>query len=301
MSPHLYQFLISALLSYFLVAIILPQLRRKLLDTPNQRSSHTLPTPRGGGIAFVIIGTLLNYIFAIGAVRWVPLLCLPLAFVGMLDDYKDMPAAWRYITQSLTAISLIYIAKIDIPTWEIPIFIFAITAVINFINFMDGLDGIVAGCSIVLFAAISNWSISGAVFGFLIWNWSPSKVFMGDVGSTYIGAVFAGLALQQSTNQEVLSVLLLGFPLFGDSAMCLIRRLLTRRNIFEAHKQHLYQRLNQAGWSHSKVALLYVAAVFLLVLVRSIWGIKMLIIVIFVEFFMALFLDSLIAKKFGES
>ena len=301
MSPHLYQFLISALLSFFLVAIILPQLRRKLLDTPNQRSSHTLPTPRGGGIAFVIIGTLLNYIFATGAVRWVPLLCLPLAFVGMLDDYKDMPAAWRYITQSLTAIALIYIAKIDIPTWEIPIFIFVITAVINFMNFMDGLDGILAGCSIVLFAAISNWSISGAVFGFLIWNWSPSKVFMGDVGSTYIGAVFAGLALQQSTNQEVLSVLLLGFPLFGDSAMCLIRRLLTRRNIFEAHKQHLYQRLNQAGWSHSKVALLYVAAVFLLVLVRSIWGIKMLIILIFVEFFIALFLDSLIAKKFGQS
>jgi Fuc2NAc and GlcNAc transferase len=301
MSPHLYQFLISALLSFFLVAIILPQLRRKLLDTPNQRSSHTLPTPRGGGIAFVIIGTLLNYIFATGAVRWVPLLCLPLAFVGMLDDYKDMPAAWRYITQSLTAIALIYIAKIDIPAWEIPIFIFVITAVINFMNFMDGLDGILAGCSIVLFAAISNWSISGAVFGFLIWNWSPSKVFMGDVGSTYIGAVFAGLALQQSTNQEVLSVLLLGFPLFGDSAMCLIRRLLTRRNIFEAHKQHLYQRLNQAGWSHSKVALLYVAAVFLLVLVRSIWGIKMLIILIFVEFFIALFLDSLIAKKFGQS
>ena len=284
-----------------MVAIILPQLRSKLLDTPNQRSSHTLPTPRGGGIAFVITGTLLNYIFATGAVRWVPLLCLPLAFVGMLDDYKDLPAAWRYIMQFLTAIALIYIAKIDIPIWQIPIFIFAITAIINFMNFMDGLDGILAGCSVVLFAGISSWSISGAIFGFLIWNWSPSKVFMGDVGSTFIGAVFAGLAFQQPTNQEILTVLLLGFPLFGDSAMCLIRRLLTRRNIFKAHKQHLYQRLNQAGWGHSKVALLYIGAVLLLVLARSIWGIKMLIIVIFAEFLLALFLDGLIATKFAKS
>jgi UDP-N-acetylmuramyl pentapeptide phosphotransferase/UDP-N-acetylglucosamine-1-phosphate transferase len=301
MTPHLYQFLISSLLSYFLVAIILPQLRSKLLDTPNQRSSHTLPTPRGGGIVFVIIGTLLNYIFTTGAVRWVPLLCLPLAFVGMLDDYKDLPAVWRYITQLLTAIALIHITKIDVPVWQIPIFLFIITAIINFMNFMDGLDGILAGCSVVLFAAISSWSISGAVFGFLIWNWSPSKVFMGDVGSTFIGAVFAGLAFQQPTNQEILSVLLLGFPLFGDSATCIIRRLLTRRNIFKAHKQHLYQRLSQAGWSHSNVALLYIVAVLLLVLVRSVWGIKMLIILIFAEFLLALFLDGLIARKFTES
>lgn len=301
MTPHLYQFFISSLLSFFLVAIILPQLRSKLLDTPNQRSSHTLPTPRGGGIAFVIVGTLLNYIFATGAVRWVPLLCLPLAFVGILDDCKDMPAAWRYIVQLLTSIALLHITKIDIPIWEIPIFIFVITAIINFMNFMDGLDGLLAGCSVVLFAAISSWSISGAVFGFLIWNWSPAKVFMGDVGSTFIGAVFAGLAFQQPTNLEILSVLLLGFPLFGDSAMCLIRRLLTGRNIFKAHKQHLYQRLNQAGWSHSNVALLYVSAVILLVLVRSIWGIKMLIILIFVEFVLALFLNGLIATKFAKS
>jgi UDP-N-acetylmuramyl pentapeptide phosphotransferase/UDP-N-acetylglucosamine-1-phosphate transferase len=280
---------------------MLPQLRSKLLDTPNQRSSHTLPTPRGGGIAFVIIGTLLNYVFATGAVRWVPVLCLPLAFIGILDDCKDLPAAWRYIVQLLTSIALLYIARIDIPIWEIPIFIFVITAIINFMNFMDGLDGILAGCSVVLFAAISSWSISGAVFGFLIWNWSPAKVFMGDVGSTFIGAVFAGLAFQQPANLEILSVLLLGFPLFGDSAMCLIRRLLTRRNIFKAHKQHLYQRLNQAGWSHSKVALLYVTAVILLALVRSIWGIKMLILLIFVEFILALFLNGLIATRFAKS
>jgi len=301
MTPQLYEFLISSLLSYFLVTIILPQLRSKLLDTPIQRSSHTVPTPRGGGIAFVITGTFFNYIFATGTVRWVPLLCLPLAFIGMIDDYKDLPALWRYIMQLLTAVALIYIAKVDVPIWEIPIYIFLITALINFMNFMDGLDGMLAGCSVVLFAAISSWSISGAVFGFLIWNWSPSKVFMGDVGSTFIGAVFAGLAFQQPTNQEILSVLLLGFPLFGDSAICIIRRLFTRRNIFKAHKQHLYQRLNQAGWSHSSVALLYISAVLILVFARSIWGIKMLIILILTEFFLAIILDSLVAKKFTES
>jgi Fuc2NAc and GlcNAc transferase len=300
MDVRIYQFLISSLLTYLLVAIILPQLRRNLLDTPNLRSSHTLPTPRGGGIAFVIVGTLLNYIFTTGPLRWIPILCLPLAIIGMLDDYKDLPAIWRYITQFLTATALVYVAQIQVQTWEIPIIIFMITAIINFINFMDGLDGLVAGCSVFLFAAISNWSISGAIFGFLVWNWSPSKVFMGDVGSTFIGAVFAGLALQQPTSQEVLSVLLLGFPLFGDAATCVVRRLLNGKNIFKAHKQHLYQRLNQAGWSHKHVALLYIVCIFSLLLARSMLDFQFFLVLIFAEFLLAIILDRLVAKKFGQ-
>lgn len=301
MGPKLFQFFISSLLSSLLVAIFLPLLRRKFLDTPNLRSSHITPTPRGGGIAFVLIGTLTNYMFSTGIIRWIPIICLPIAVIGIIDDYIDLPAVWRYLAQLLTAIILVYVSKVDIPIWGIPICILMITAVINFMNFMDGLDGIVAGCSVLLFAAASSWSISGAIFGFLLWNWSPSKVFMGDVGSTFIGAVFAGLALQQQSFIGTLNLLLLGFPLFGDAALCVLRRLLTGRNIFSAHKQHLFQRLNQAGWSHSRVASFYIGAVLLLVIANVISDSRLLVFLVIAELLLGITLDRTVARRFEET
>jgi Fuc2NAc and GlcNAc transferase len=301
MDIRFYQFVTSSFLTYLLVALILPQLRKKLLDVPNQRSSHLVATPRGGGIAFVIIGSLSSIIFTSGIIRWIPLICIPLSIIGIIDDYKDLGAVWRYLTQTVTAMVLIFISKIDLPLWQIPVYIVMITAIINFINFMDGLDGIVAGCSVLLFAATSNWSISGAIFGFLLWNWSPAKVFMGDVGSTFIGAVFAGIALQESSTQTMLGVLLLGFPLFADAAVCVIRRLLRRKDIFKAHRQHLYQRLNQAGWSHSQVSILYIMAVGILIVAKAFWGFTVLLILIMIEILFAFFLDQNIAKKFDPS
>jgi UDP-N-acetylmuramyl pentapeptide phosphotransferase/UDP-N-acetylglucosamine-1-phosphate transferase len=221
--------------------------------------------------------------------------------IGIIDDYINLPAVWRYLAQLLTAIVLVYVSKVDIPIWGIPICILMITAVINFMNFMDGLDGIVAGCSVLLFAAASSWSISGAIFGFLLWNWSPSKVFMGDVGSTFIGAVFAGLALQQQSFISTLNLLLIGFPLFGDAALCVLRRLLTGRNIFSAHKQHLFQRLNQAGWSHSRVATLYIGAVLLLVMANVISDSRLLVFLVIAELLLAIVLDRTVARKFEEA
>jgi UDP-N-acetylmuramyl pentapeptide phosphotransferase/UDP-N-acetylglucosamine-1-phosphate transferase len=141
------------------------------------------------------------------------------------------------------------------------IFILLITAIINFINFMDGLDGLVAGCGIIIMASTSSWAISGAILGFLFWNWSPAKVFMGDVGSTFIGAVFGGMLVQVQTYQESFVLLLTCFPLLADALVCVIRRFLNGENIFEAHRKHLFQRLQQAGWSHQNVSILYISAV----------------------------------------
>lgn len=295
------QFALSSLISFLFVGIILPGLRKRLLDNPNERSSHKLPTPRGGGIAFVLVGSTLSYIYNTGPLRWLPILCLPLAVIGMLDDYKDIPALWRYTIQIITAMALLWISRIDIPIWCMPLCIIIITGVINFMNFMDGLDGLLAGCSVLLFAAASNWSISGAIFGFLLWNWSPAKVFMGDVGSTFIGATFAGLVFQQPTSQEILSFLFLGFPLFGDAATCVLRRLFSRQNIFTAHRQHLYQRLNRAGWNHASVALLYSLAVFILVLGKVVGDMPLLIVLVFAEFIAALILDHRVAINFKEA
>lgn len=300
MNSPIFQFFCSTFLSFLSLALLLPHLRTKLLDNPNQRSSHLIATPRGGGLSFVIVGTILNYVYSNSSIRFVPILCLPLAFVGLVDDYKDLPASWRYIIQLMTATILVLLARIEMHIWQVPIYILLVSALINFINFMDGLDGIVAGCSVLLFAASSHWSLAGAIMGFLIWNWSPAKVFMGDVGSTYIGAVFSGLAFQEPTAYSMLSVLLLGFPLFADASACVIRRLLHQQNIFEAHKQHLYQRLNQAGWSHSQVASLYIISVALLIMANSLWGLPSLMMMIIIELLVAFFLDQNIATKFEE-
>lgn len=298
---NIFQFIIASGLSYLLIAAVLPKLQRSLLDNPNARSSHSVPTPRGAGIAIVIIGSILHGIFTTGALRWIPLICLPLALVGIIDDHRDLSPGWRYFIQVLTAIALLSISKVEIPMWLIPILIVITTAIINFMNFMDGLDGLLAGCSVLLMAASSAWSISGSIFGFLLWNWSPAKVFMGDVGSTFIGAVFAGFVLQQSSAQNTISLLFLGFPLFGDALISLICRFISKKNIFKPHRQHLYQRLNRAGWDHSRVASLYIMAVLMLVLGRAIGGWPLLIVLIFIEFLLGILLDRTIALRFGKS
>ncbi|MEB3317225.1 MAG: glycosyl transferase [Cyanobacteriota bacterium] len=298
---HSFRFTISLALSYLFIAAVLPELKRRLLDKPTARSSHIVPTPRGGGIAFVIVGSTLQVCLTDGMIRWIPFICLPLAIVGILDDQYDLSPAWRYFVQILTALGLLSMSNIIFPVWFIPILIIIITAIINFINFMDGLDGLLGGCSSLMMAAASAWDISGSIFGFLLWNWSPAKVFMGDVGSTFIGAVFAGFVLQQGSPQDALSLLFIGFPLFGDALICVLRRLVARENIFRPHRQHLYQRLNRAGWSHSGVASLYILAVFLLIMGRAIGGWNLLILLVLFEFLLGLVLDRKIAIKFEDS
>lgn len=260
-------FLLAGLLSWLLVAALIPWLRRGLLDHPNVRSSHQRATPRGGGVAFVLVGSLLTARLGHGAAAQVPLLCCPLAVVGLLDDRLNLAAAWRYGAQLLTALALLAVAQTPLPPWTWPLAVVAITAVINFVNFMDGLDGLVAGSGVVLFALLASLPgggplapLAGALLGFLAWNWSPARVFMGDVGSTWIGAVYAGLVLQQPNPTVSMALLVAALPLLADPLVCVLRRLEAGQPVFQAHRLHLYQRLQQAGWSHRRVALLYILA-----------------------------------------
>ncbi len=268
------------------------------MDTPNHRSSHVRPTPRGGGLAFVLIGTLLHVSYTTGPSRWVPLICLPLALVGLVDDFKGLPAIVRYFVQVGTALGLIAISSLPISNLFLLLFVLLITAIINFTNFMDGLDGLVAGCAVLLMAATSSWAISGAIFGFLIWNWAPAKLFMGDVGSTFIGAVFGGMLLQTSSSHDIFHLLLVAFPLMADSFFCLSRRLIHRENIFKAHRKHLFQRLQQAGWSHQRVALLYIVSTAILLGAYKFVDISALQFAILCEFLFAVYLDTRVASAF---
>jgi Fuc2NAc and GlcNAc transferase len=247
-----------------------------MLDHPNARSSHVQPTPRGGGIAVVLVSvaaSAFGLVFAgLSPLIATPLLALPLAVVGFLDDRHNLPVSWRYGVQLATALGVILMSRLVAPSlafWPaLVLLVIAVTAVINFTNFMDGLDGLVAGCMAVaiaveaykLAAPWTIWALVGSLLGFLLWNWSPAKVFMGDVGSTFLGAVFAGLLLQSTSWSEALGLLLVATPLLGDACFCVPRRLFAGQRVFQAHRLHLFQRLHQAGWPHARVSSLYISA-----------------------------------------
>ncbi len=202
------------------------------------------------------------------------LLCFPLAIVGFLDDRFDLPIALRYSSQLLLSIALLYSTSFYqkfsfIYLYDhlyLLIFIFLaifITAMINFTNFFDGLDGLLSSCMVIALSTEAYliapylWAEVGALIGFLQWNWSPAKVFMGDAGSTFLGAVFIGVALTSNDIVQFLGIISVSTPIILDTAFCVIRRFIHGQNIFRPHKLHLFQRLYQAGWSHSKVSTIY--------------------------------------------
>ena len=244
-------------------------LRLKVLDKPNKRSSHNFPTPSGGGISFVLLGSFGNLLIG----NLIPILCLPLAYVGFVDDLKGIPASLRYFFQLITVLSLILFSSFgDIVSIYFSgsafliIFFFLLilgTGIINFCNFIDGIDGLLISCMVIVFITflimgdISILPIIGACLGFLIWNWYPAKIFMGDVGSTFLGALYVGYVLESNDFSTAIAKLLLLTPILADCIFCILKRLIIRQNIFKAHKLHLYQRLNQAGWSHAQVTIIY--------------------------------------------
>jgi Fuc2NAc and GlcNAc transferase len=183
----------------------------------------------------------------------------------------------------------------------------AVTGVINCTNFMDGLDGLVAGCMAVSMTAAAIelsapwpiWALVGALLGFLFWNWSPAKVFMGDVGSTFLGAVFAVLVLQASTWSEALALLLVATPLLGDAFLCVPRRLMAGQRVFQAHRLYLFQRLHQAGWPHARVSSLYIAATAVLAIALLWGGLPWEITFAAVELLIGIWLDQKVAVPFA--
>ena len=235
-------------------------------------------------MGFVLVTLIFNTLLLLAGatpVLWIPWICTPLAVVGLLDDRLNLPALLRYSIQVLTAVALLLPTALPTPLWPWlcgPLVVIAVTAIINFVNFTDGLDGLVASCMAISLAAIAVdgasglWPLVGALAGFLIWNWAPAKVFMGDVGSTFVGAVFAGMVLQASSWPQALAMLLLATPLLADACLCVLRRAAAGQRIFQAHRLHLFQRLHRAGWSHQNIAGLYAGATAVLAVLQLTLG-----------------------------
>ena len=269
---NFFEIIVPAITSYFILKNSLPLLKRFFPASPNRRSLHEYIKPSSGGISFILT---YNF-FAILHGFFLPLLSLPLALIGMIDDRFNLSRLIRYgcqiftillFTLFLTQNSNLFISKLIESNFIFYIIlIFLGSIIINCINFMDGIDGLIAGNMIIIFATLNFNTyhylnpILGALFGFILFNWYPSKVFMGDAGSLFLGSYLTSLIFSANNLTEIIKILFLCSPLLLDSLSCIIRRLLNGQNIFKSHKLHLYQRLVSKGITHSSVTSLYILA-----------------------------------------
>ncbi len=252
-------------------------LKKSLVAQVNERSSHTVPTPHGGGIAIAVIWFLgLIYLFTckeIDAQLFYALLAGSiLSIVSFLDDVYDLSPKIRLFSQSFVSLLGLYVLggleKIDFGIWVFENQLFTNTIAflgimwcINLYNFLDGIDGY-AG-SEAIFLGVAGWLFFGgehflvlvfSVAGFLVWNWHRAKIFMGDVGSTLLGYNIAIFAIYYQNEGFSLLVWLILFGLFWfDATVTLYRRYKHSEKLSQAHRKHAYQRAVQSGLSHSKV------------------------------------------------
>ena len=310
---NIFIFSFSLLVSVLLLRRGFSFFEKYLLYKPNYRSAHKFPVPSGGGISFVFVSLIGSFylVFQYGLVYkyLLPILCLPIAIVGFIDDFYNIRSIYRFIIQILSAILVLLCSPINFLPVNIYIFlflIFIIVSIINFINFMDGADGLVGSSMCILFIIIISLTgnftsllfIVGSLIGFLFFNWHPAKIFMGDVGSTFLGLYFSGLLLQTDNLEISISLLLIASPLLIDSSFCVIRRLFAGQNPLKAHSLHLYQRLIKGGWSHRRVSLIYCMGIFLLSIIYFIFGLQFLIISVIIELIFGVYLDKKFAYPF---
>lgn len=252
-------------------------LKKSLFILPNERSSHTTPTPHGGGIAIAVTWFLgLVYLFTCKEIEPSLFYALMsgsvLSIVSYFDDLYELSPRIRLFVQALVSIAglcaLGGLERIDFGFWIIDnpfvtniLAFLGIMWFINLYNFLDGIDGY-AG-SEAIFLAISGWLLFGgehflfliaSVAGFLVWNWHRAKIFMGDVGSTLLGYTMAIFALYYQNNEVSLFVWLILFGLFWfDATLTLMRRYRNHEKLSQAHRKHAYQRLVQSGILHDRV------------------------------------------------
>lgn len=282
------------LLVVFIASVVLTGLFRQyalwrnVMDIPNERSSHSVPTPRGGGIAMVLVYLLsLAYQLNITGFSNEQLALLVgggvIALTGFLDDHHSLSARWRLFVQVIVSIFMVLSAG-ELPTVFLfgrdihpdviayPLLVLTLVWMTNLYNFMDGIDGLagIEVVSICLIISMIYWLtgfepndgaavllLAAAASGFLVWNFPPAKIFMGDVGSGFIGLLLGGLMLRDAAKEpKYLFVWLILLAVFIiDATMTLLYRIYMKERFYEAHKTHAFQYASRIMGSHKKVTL----------------------------------------------
>lgn len=256
---------------------------RNLLDVPNLRSSHQAPTPRLGGVA-IILGSWIGF----ALLR--PEGALPIfvaatlvGLVGLVDDLSGLHFSTKAVLQTLVAAGLILFfappllseAPGILKVLVLVVGVFWIVALSNAFNFMDGIDGFTGGVALVnmiFLVALAGQTgaalvaVAGATAGFLIWNVSPASIFVGDSGAYFLGfglaafALYAPLPVDGWTPLIFVAAALVFTPYLFDTAYTLVRRLRAGKNVFSAHREHIYQRITPDASMHRRTSNLYYGA-----------------------------------------
>lgn len=281
---------LMVLVSWFSVGRLRHYLLAKgIVDTPNERSMHEGQVPRGGGIVIVTMLAVVLLWLSISSAR--PMLFLGLWLTVLLwsglswwDDKHNLSPKLRLLLQlTFTMLGVSAFGWVDnvqlSADLRIPLawFGFVLTFVgmlwlANLYNFMDGMDGFAAAQTIIASLTLSFWFwamgdleialvclvLAGASYGFLIWNWRPAKIFMGDVGSITLGAFFASLIIIGTSRFDipVISMVMLFGVFVVDASITILRRISKREKFWLPHRQHYYQRLGLAGMAHDKIVIL---------------------------------------------
>ncbi len=287
--------LTAAPLAVFLAAwagtrLVLGLLRRRaILDHPNERSSHAVPTPRGGGLAVapvIIIAWAAGLSLLPGAASslW-PLIAgaALLAAVSWADDLRSLPPHWRLAAQFLAVAAGIFALPANAPVFQglLPGWLDTLAAAVlwvwfvNLFNFMDGIDGITgtetafvaAGAAAITliaggppFSAYAGLTTAAAALGFLAWNWPPARIFLGDVGSVTLGFLVGWLLLDLAGRGLWAPALILPLYYLADATITLGRRLARGEKVWLAHRSHFYQLAVRRGCSHASVVRVVIAA-----------------------------------------
>ena len=267
-----------------------------LIDKPNHRSSHSIDTPKGGGVGILLV--FITAAIATGSnwALWLPALCLSL--LSLYGDKFHLSQKLRLVVQLICAsLFVCFAAKnnyqaislaTSIPVFVIiPVFVLMITATANYYNFMDGINGIAGITGIIAFLCFASISrdmglvnlpvvcltIAGACLGFLILN-MRGKIFMGDGGSILLGFLFAGIAILLSKSLlDIFCYFAFIFPFYADELITIVERLKKRQSLFKPHRGHLCQVLaNELKISHWKISFAY--AIFQAVIIFSIEKIR---------------------------
>ncbi len=270
----------TALVSLAATGLILRQLRtRGIVDDPNERSSHDTPTPRGGGLAVVVV-LLAAWVLSLGdnfaAFQWLILATIFIGFVSWADDLRGLSPALRLISQFIAVGAVLWLMPSSALYFHglVPFWLDNLIAVllwvwfINLFNFMDGIDGITAvessciGLGVFLLMILGatqtahgllGLSVAAAALGFLWWNWQPAKIFLGDVGSVPLGFLLGWLLLEILASPIWPAALILPLYYLADATITLTRRGLRGEKVWLAHRNHYYQQATQRGLSHAKV------------------------------------------------
>ncbi len=266
-------------------------LRRDLLDLPNERSSHRVPTPRGGGLAIAVAGMLaLGFLGIRDVLEATMALALAAgalaALIGWLDDHRDLAPGPRLLVQVLTGLWALWwlggLPEVDFGFFRLHaglpgslIALLGIVWLVNLYNFMDGTDGLAAGQAVTAAGAagllllhrgheglaLYSLALAAAAAGFLVFNRPPARLFMGDVGSYFLGFTLAVLAIagERAGALSLWCWLILLAWFLTDATLTLLLRLFRGEPWHQAHRQHAYQRLVQMGWSHGRLLSAFLA------------------------------------------